>query len=98
MNKRDKGYKVSARGHVQRQLERDLFLTGRTSQLREYMKAPVKYSKYVESFENLMGRIREEGYRVYLQLGKKGGHWSAFYYMDANDVIKRMQWCIENNL
>ena len=70
-----------ARGHVQRDLARDLANHRCTMELYSYMKAQTEYTSYMKSFRNFFSRLENAGFKLDYRSGKLGGDWSARVYL-----------------
>lgn len=70
-----------ARGHVQRDLARDLANHRCTMELYSYMRAQTEYTSYIRSFRNFFHRLEKAGFRLDYRKGKCGGDWSARVYL-----------------
>lgn len=66
-----------ARGREQKWIVWDLIRYGESDPLNAYIKKQGYYTQYINSFMNLLERLREAGFLVTLIPGKKGGYWTA---------------------
>jgi len=72
-----------AKGRAQKKLVYDLINYGETARLGKYMKKQGYYTQYCESFSNLFFRLREAGVNIKKIPGKRGGEWTARYFIEA---------------
>jgi hypothetical protein len=65
-----------AKGRFQYHVLYDL-LNGYEVTFCDYVSSTRWYASYVKSFENIISRLKEEGYQVKIKKGKLGGYWTA---------------------
>lgn len=69
------------RSQMQENIYNDLLNEGQTEELNKYFRSQKYSMQYTESIKNLIKRMQKAGYVIMYQPGKRGGTWTARYFL-----------------